>query len=150
MWFWSGLPESSTLNSALMRNLPFHAGPSAGGDRRVVRRRRAGPDHRVDQALLLDGLEERGHDRAGEVEDDAATLAGLLDEALGQAGRVGERNVLEDAHALEPVLLGEVDHAAVDEVEARLVRRDDDELALGAGPHRGLRAAQARVVRDPC
>ena len=25
MWFWSGLPESSTLNSALMRNLPFHA-----------------------------------------------------------------------------------------------------------------------------
>ena len=29
MWFWSGLPESSTLNSALMRNLPFHAVPSA-------------------------------------------------------------------------------------------------------------------------
>ena len=29
MWFWSGLPESSTLNSALIRNLSFHAGPSA-------------------------------------------------------------------------------------------------------------------------
>ena len=29
MWFWSGLPESSTLNSALIRNLPSHAEPSS-------------------------------------------------------------------------------------------------------------------------
>ena len=29
MWFWSGRPESKTLNSALIRNFSFQAGPSA-------------------------------------------------------------------------------------------------------------------------
>src|SRR5262245_44520352 len=29
MWFWSGSPESSVLNSALIRNLPSQAGPSS-------------------------------------------------------------------------------------------------------------------------
>ena len=116
-------------------------------DRRVVRRRRAGPDDRVDEALLLDRLEQRKHGRAGEVEHHAATVAGLLDEALGETGRVVDRHVLEDALALHAVLLGVLDDAAVDQVEAGLVRRDDDELALRAGPHRGLGPAEARVVR---
>ena len=130
-----------------MRNLPFHAGPSAADDGRVVRRRRAGPDHRVDEALLLDRLQQRQHGRAGEVEHDAATVARGLDEALGEAGRVVDRHVLEDALTLHPVLLGVLDDAAVDQVEAGLVRRDDDELALGAGTHGRLGAAEARVVR---
>ena len=147
MWFWSGLPESSTLNSALIRNLPSHAGPSAwatdgsfGGVELAHTTLSIRP---CCSMACRSGVD----DRAGEVEDDAATVAGLLDELLGQAGRIGERNVLEDALALEALLLGEVDHAAVDEIEARCVDRDDDQLALGAGSHRGLRAAQAGVVR---
>ncbi len=43
----------------------------------IVRRRRAGPDDRVDETLLLGCLEYRKHDRAREDQDDAATFTGL-------------------------------------------------------------------------
>ena len=65
MWFWSGRPESSTLNSALMRNLPFHASLER-------LRRRDGSFGGVElaqitesiEALLLDRLQQR-HARSG-------------------------------------------------------------------------------------
>ena len=122
MWFWSGIPESSTLNSALMRNLSFQAGPtdsavdgSFGGVELAQITESIEP-------LLLDRLEQRNGVGAGVVEHDRTTFAGLLDETLGEAGGVGKRRILEDAHTLHPVLLGEFDDSAVDQVEARLIR----------------------------
>ena len=144
----SGSPESSTLNSALMRNLPFHRLAELLRHRRVVGRRRAGPDHRVDQALLLDRLQQRQHGRAGEVEHHAAALAGLLHQPLGEAGGVGDRHVSRMLTPSRPFSVGELVDAAVDQVEAGLVRRRRRPSCRSAPARtRGLRAAEARVVR---
>ena len=95
MWFWSGLPESSMLNSALIRNLPFHAGLSALATDGSFGGVELAQIDLVDEALLLDRLEQRHDRRAGEVEHHAAAVTGRLHELLREHRRVGDRHVLE-------------------------------------------------------
>ena len=141
-------PESSTLNSALMRNLPFHAAPSSSATDGSFGGVELAQIDRVDEALLLDGLQQRQH--AGPVKSSTTappSPASCTSRWASPAGSV-IGHVLEDADALHAVLLGEVDHAAVDRRRSRASSaRRRRSCPSAPARTRGLGAAEARVVR---
>ena len=147
MWFWSGLPESSTLNSALMRNLPFQAALSSlatDGSFGGVELAQITLSIRPCCSMACSSGTTVGPVKSSTTPPPSpasctrrwARPAGSV---IGTSSRMLSPSM--------PFCLAKSTTPLLIDVEAGLVRRDDDELALGPGPHGGLGAAEARVVR---
>ncbi len=92
------------LNSALIRNLPFHAGLNACATDGSFGGVELAQTTLSIEAGGVDRLQQRDDRRTGEVEDNAATVTSRLHQLLREHRRVGDRDVLGQADALEAVL----------------------------------------------